>query len=134
MPNNSSSILHIAGRHVSEGTYDEFKSAGFSLHYWPVYEAVPVKQLPPEALKFIAIEKTNVILVFSGRTAQTLCHLLREAKLETSCKNHIAIGLSEPITNNLKTIPWKLCISSSHPTEQSMINRLVETIPAREVS
>jgi len=124
MPLNKGQLLHIGGRHISSHALAHFAKEGLTPFLWPVYEAYPTQELSSETLQLIKENKLHIILVFSVRTAQTLCQLLKESHLTSYCKRITVIGLSVPIRDTLACLTWKLCIIASEPTEESIIARL----------
>ncbi len=129
LPHKNRPLLHIAGNDVDSKAYDQLRIMAFTVVAWPVYAAIAAAKLTPQAIARLEEGKLDAVLVFSARTAVTLKSLLRQHGLEACCERLIAIGLSEAVTDVLKSLPWRKLIAAPVPTEDAAISCLKEALP-----
>lgn len=127
--NKKKAVLHITGRDTDSKAHDTLQSLGFAVQPWPIYQAVPTRQLSPHSVRLIQENKVGVVTVFSVRTAETLKAMLQKYKLEACCKELIAIGLSSAVTDTLSSLAWRKLITAPTPTEDAVLDCLTEALP-----
>lgn len=123
-------ILHISGQHISPQSYEELTANGYIIVSWPVYYAKAAIKMDEHIVQAFYQDQLDAVLVYSSRTAETLCQLIEDNQLQACCKRLITIGLSPKVLEILNKLPWKQCLASAQPTEDAMIIRLKEICPA----
>jgi uroporphyrinogen-III synthase len=127
--NRKKAILHIAGRDTDNKAQDVLQKLGIPVIRWPIYEAIPALQLTPHTVQLVQQQKLDAVTVFSVRTAETLKALIQKHALEACCKDLIAIGLSEAVTNALAPLSWRKVVTAPTPTEDAILHCLTENLP-----
>lgn len=123
-----SNLLHIAGRDVDSRGRDELEKAGFSVTVWTTYAAEAATSLSPNTQSLFRENKLAAVLLFSARTAETLTKLLIQQGLETCCKDVIALGISDRVTEALGALPWRRRIAALLPTEDAVLQSLQDNL------
>lgn len=115
-------FLYVRGEEISFNLKKALTEKGFSVEEAILYEAINRKKLTEKCKKFLMTNSIDGILFFSTRTAKTFCSLVERSNLLDSIKNITAYSMSKKITENLASYCWKNIITSSQPTQESILN------------
>ncbi len=115
---NSKEFLHISGKDIAHN----FKINDILCNRAILYSAVTIDKFSQNLIKFI--NKIDIILFFSARTADNFCRLIIKYSLENECKNIYALCISTRTANMVKNIKWADIYISKTPNSCSLANYL----------
>lgn len=122
-------VLHIGGEDVSPDPQMLLNESGWQVVHWPLYKAIEIQDLSEHLINDIKRSELNVVLLYSVRAAQIFVKLIKRYELETCCSNLTAIGLSQPIIDELQSLNFNMTIASTHPTELDLIDAVIINTP-----
>jgi uroporphyrinogen-III synthase len=123
------SILHIAAKETDSKARETLEQGGLRVINWAVYAARPADAMSEAVRQRLGAGQIDAVVVFSQRTAQILCELLAQYKLEACCESLTAIGLSQAVCGTLRVLPWRKVSAASQPTETAVIESLKQLHP-----
>ncbi len=130
LPDTKGAILHIAGEDADSKAQRELERMGGRVIVWPVYKAIPTGNFSAGVAEALGKGELAAVLLFSPRTAETLGQLIARRGLKACCAGLAAICLSEAVAEPLKPFGWRKLVAAFAPTEDAVIARLQETVPA----
>jgi uroporphyrinogen-III synthase len=74
---NAGPLVHLAGETLAFDLKSALEMHGFAVRQAVLYRAVPVRELPPQALSLLTAGKLDGVILMSPRTAGTFADLLR---------------------------------------------------------
>jgi uroporphyrinogen-III synthase len=118
-------INYMCGNIISEEA-EEFINK-FVLKKIIVYKTIPSKKFKKQTMKLIEENKISFVLIYSKFTATIFNQLIESHNLKDKAVNLKYICISERVAQYMKTLNYKLSISTDRP-EQSAIVRLIEGV------
>ncbi len=113
-------LLYLSGVDIS----DSLNLLEKKIDRLEVYQAQRIESASDNFLDFIKLNDLRLCLLFSTRTAEIFIDFIKEYKLESYCKNIMALSLSNKINNKLRTVKLDSYYVSEEPTLKSMISSI----------
>ncbi|MEE2661822.1 MAG: uroporphyrinogen-III synthase [Pseudomonadota bacterium] len=119
-------LFHVTGVSTAGEIRETLTIAGFNVIQSSLYEAVSVSEFSQKTINFIKDGDGDYVLFFSPRTARIFLAHIRTNELEDSCKNLIAISLSQAVADELSIITWRAIAVATMPNTQSVLKAIDE--------
>lgn len=115
-------FLYVRGKEISFNLKKALAKKGFAVKEVILYESIDRKRLTKKCKKLLLANLIKGVIFFSARTAKIFCFLAEGSNLVDSIRNITAYSMSEKITASLVSYCWKNIITSSQPTQESMLS------------
>ncbi len=114
-------LLYVRGKEISCDLKKVLTEDGFIVEEVILYESINRQKLTRKCKDFLLANMIDGILFFSVKTAKTFCSLVVQSDLLNGIKDIIAYSMSQKITESLSIYNWQNIITSSRPTQESLI-------------
>lgn len=117
-------LLHVAGNEATGKLATRLAEHGFTLRRDVLYDVVPVETLPANAAKALPGGEIDAVLLFSLLSTQTFVRCVEEAGLNNSCRNMIAVCISQAAAQKSEGLPFREIRIAARPSENEMLEIL----------
>jgi len=118
------SLIHATSSSNTGDLKKKLEKNGFKYRKEIVYETEAAKSLSPEVVATLKAGSIDAILLYSPQTAEILIQLLRKFRLVRSCKNTLAVCLSQAIAAKVEAISWEEIRVAKLPTQDDLLSCL----------
>ena len=106
-------LLYLSGEYVTKDL------SSLEIKRQIVYKAIPI--IPNTLINFIKLKSLKLCLFFSTRTAQVFVDFIMNHRLQSYCRNIIALTLSNKIAHSLKDLDFKNCYAADKPNSRDLV-------------
>lgn len=117
----SGPLLHVAGTKRAGDLATLLRNDGFVVEREILYEAKTVDRLPTSVTEALAADRLDAVVLFSPRTARTVCALLTEMPQSNPAKKLTAICMSENVATAIQSISWRKIAVADRSDRASML-------------
>lgn len=122
-------LLHIAGSQLAEEPHATLDRAGYKIDLRTVYKMDAAASLPLILKESLEKNLIRAWPCFSPQGAVIFTQLITAAGLQDSCKNIIALTLSQNIADKHASLPWQKVVVAKEPNENAVLAALQEACP-----
>jgi uroporphyrinogen-III synthase len=116
-----STLLLVTGQRLGFPLATSLRELGFAVIRRSVYAPVPVRRLPPPALRALRAGEVTAALFFSADTATRFAAMAGGNMLENSFGNTDAVAISPAAAVALKGLPWRRILIAACPNQDAML-------------
>lgn len=117
-------LLHVAGNEATGKLAARLSEHGFILRHEVLYDVVPVDTLPGTAAKALRNRELDAVLLFSPLSAQTFVHCVEATNLQSTCREIIAVCISQAAARKTGPGFFREARIAAHPSESEMLDAL----------
>lgn len=117
-------LLHAAASAVAGDLGGQLSAAGFDVHRSVLYAAEPIETLSPAAAAALAEGQIDLVVFFSGRTAETFARVVEKAGLVSALSKTVALGLSTAAVEPIRSLPWAKVEAARRPEELDILQAI----------
>jgi uroporphyrinogen-III synthase len=117
-------LLHAAASAVAGDLGGQLGASGFEVRRAVLYAAEPIQALSPAAVAALSEEGMDLVVFFSGRTAETFARVVEKAGLAPKLSRTVALGLSPAAVEPVRRLPWAKVEAARHPEEADILQAI----------
>jgi uroporphyrinogen-III synthase len=125
-------LLHVAAKTVAGNLTEALGKRGFAVERRVLYEARPVAELNPSAVRALRGGTIDFAMFFSPRTAAVFVTLAGAAGVDESCETVIALSISPATDAALAPIRWLDRRIAERPNQPALLNMLDRVLGERQ--
>ncbi len=114
-------LLHAAGAETAGRVRGALQARGFTVETIVLYEAAPLKKLPPEVESVLRDSLLDGVLLFSPRSAKTFAALVAEAQLAEATGAIEAFCISAATAAVLAPLNFARVAVAGEPNQSAML-------------
>ncbi len=119
-------LLHVAGSAVAGDLIGLVEAAGFKCTREILYEAVNERSLTSSTIAAIKENHIEAVTLYSPRSAEIFVELIRKARLVRSCRNMLAICLSQAVADKIGELHWQDIHIAAEPNQDALLDLVAE--------
>lgn len=113
-------LVHLAGETLAFDLKSALERQRFTVRQPVLYQAVPARALPAEALSLLKAGKFDGVILMSPRTAKTFAGLVTRHGLVTQGKSLVCYCLSEAVAEAVASLGLEVRVAA-HPREEDVL-------------
>jgi uroporphyrinogen-III synthase len=114
-------LLLVTGQGLGHALAAGLRAAGYAVIRRSVYAPVPVRRLPPPALRALRSGRLRAALFFSADTATRFAAMVERAALHDTVGNTDAVAISPAAGVALEKLPWRRILIAARPNQDAML-------------
>ncbi|MBT7955916.1 MAG: hypothetical protein HN731_12045 [Rhodospirillaceae bacterium] len=115
-------LLHVAGSAVAGDLIGLVEAAGFECKREVLYEAANERSLTSSTIAAIKDNHIEAVTLYSPRSAEIFVELIRKARLVRSCRNMLAICLSQAVADKISELHWLDIHIAAEPNQEALLD------------
>ena len=124
-------LLHVTAKTVAGNLTEALGKRGFAVERRVLYEARPVAELNPSAVRALRGGTIDFAMFFSPRTAAAFVTLAGAAGVTESCETVAALSISPATDAALAPIRWLDRRVAERPNQPALLNMLDRVLGER---
>ncbi|HEY4125728.1 MAG TPA: uroporphyrinogen-III synthase [Rhizomicrobium sp.] len=120
----SGPLLHAAGNEATSKLGTRLIEHGFQLRREVLYDVVAVESLPAIAHAALEQGELDAVLLYSPRSAETFARCVEAAGLHNTCRNLIAVCISQAAADKAKGLPFRELRIAARASENELLESL----------
>ncbi len=125
-------LLHVAGDVVAGNLGEALRERRFTIERSVLYEARPVGELSPIAVRALRGGTIDFALFFSPRTAAVFGRLVRIAEVAGCCRTIVALSISAAADAAFADLEWLDRRVAERPTQPALLDILDRLLVERQ--
>jgi uroporphyrinogen-III synthase len=125
-------LLHVAAKTVAGNLTEALGKRGFAVERRVLYEARPLAELNPSAVRALRGGTIDFAMFFSPRTAAVFVTLAGAAGVAESCETVAALSISPATDAALAPIRWLDRRVAERPNQPALLNMLDRVLGERQ--
>ena len=122
-------LLHAAGAETAGRIMQALQAKGFAVETVVLYDAMPVAELPKNALAALQDGTLNGVLLFSPRSAKTFATLVSDAKVAEPCEKLEAYCISAATAAALAPLTFARVAVAGVPNQDAILDLIPPPAP-----
>jgi len=127
-------LLHVAGSAVAGDLIGLVEAAGFKCTREVLYEAVNERSLTSSTIAAIKDNHIEAVTLYSPRSAEIFVELIRKARLVRSCRNMLAICLSQAVVDKISELHWQDIHIAAEPNQEALLDLVAALNDAKDTT
>jgi len=114
-------LLYVRGNEISSDIAAILAKSGLVVENFILYNSNMATALPKDVIDAMFVGEIRYVMLYSARTAEALCQLIKQNRLGSACPQIIAICMSAQVAESARAVQWKSVRVAAQPTEEAMI-------------
>ena len=121
-------LYHIRGSRVAGNLKEQLISHGYRYRSDILYRITEAERFSKHTITSFYTRKIGAVLLYSPRTANIFCKLIKAEGIGDKLDSVVAFCLSEAVAENISMFVWKKIIISDKPNQNSLLERLKQEL------